>query len=62
MMQHFTPTETSSQDPLADADLQTQFEGLLHEIWTREAEWRAEDRIDLAIRLGTLQSGRDAPS
>jgi len=32
-------------------DLQTQFEAILHEIWTREAEWRAEDRIDLAVRL-----------
>ena len=32
-------------------DLQTQFEALLHEVWTREAEWRAEDRIDLAVRL-----------
>jgi hypothetical protein len=34
-----------------DLDLQTQFEAILHEVWTREAEWRAEDRIDLAVRL-----------
>ena len=32
-------------------DLQTQFEAILHEVWVREAEWRAEDRIDLAVRL-----------
>jgi hypothetical protein len=37
--------------PLHDADLQTQLETLLHEVWTREAGWRAEDRIDLAVRL-----------
>jgi hypothetical protein len=37
--------------PFGDADLQTQLEALLHEVWTREAGWRAEDRIDLAVRL-----------
>lgn len=37
--------------PFRDADLQTQLEALLHEVWTREADWRAEDRIDLAVRL-----------
>jgi hypothetical protein len=37
--------------PPENIDLQTQFEALLHEVWTREAEWRAEDRIDLAVRL-----------
>ena len=39
------------QRPPDKLDLQTQFEAILHEIWTREAEWRAEDRIDLAVRL-----------
>jgi hypothetical protein len=37
--------------PLHGADLQTQLEALLHEVWAREADWRAEDRIDLAVRL-----------
>ncbi len=31
-------------------DLQTQLEGILHEIWAQEALWRVEDRIDLAVR------------
>ena len=39
------------QRPPDKLDLQTQFEAILHEVWTREAEWRAEDRIDLAVRL-----------
>ena len=32
------------------ADLQTQLEAILHEIWAQEALWRVEDRIDLAVR------------
>jgi len=34
----------------APPDLQTQLEALLHEVWTAEARWRLEDRIDLAVR------------
>ena len=40
-----------SSRPADHVDLQTQFEAILHEVWTREAEWRAEDRIDMAVRL-----------
>jgi hypothetical protein len=32
------------------ADLQTQFEALLHQVWNLEARWRQEERIDLAVR------------
>ena len=39
------------RQPPETPDLQTQFEALLHEVWTREAQWRAEDRISLAARL-----------
>jgi hypothetical protein len=39
-------------DRLPDApDLQTQLEALFHTVWTAEAEWRREDRIDMAVRL-----------
>lgn len=30
-------------------DLHTQLEELLDEVWKREAEWRFDDRIDLAL-------------
>ena len=32
------------------ADLQTQLESLLHQVWSLEARWRQEERIDLAVR------------
>ncbi|HEX6547570.1 MAG TPA: hypothetical protein VF134_02370 [Candidatus Dormibacteraeota bacterium] len=32
------------------ADIQTQFEGLLDAVWKAEANWRLDDRIDLAVR------------
>ena len=32
-----------------DPDLQTQLESLLHEVWECEADWRLDDRIDLAL-------------
>jgi hypothetical protein len=43
-------------DPQTDAgwdsvpDLATQLEDILHAIWLAEAEWRLDDRIDLATR------------
>jgi hypothetical protein len=43
--------QPAERQPVESLDLQTQFEAMLHEVWTREAEWRAEDRIDLAVRL-----------
>ena len=45
------PLPSPAPKPKPNPDLQTQFEAILHEVWTREAEWRAEDRIDLAVRL-----------
>jgi hypothetical protein len=33
-------------------DVHTQLEALLDQVWRSEAGWRAEDRIDLAVRLG----------
>ena len=44
-------TPPTRRRPTETVDLQTQFEAILHEVWTREAEWRAEHRIDLAVRL-----------
>jgi hypothetical protein len=38
--------------PNRDApDVQTQFETLLDQVWRCEAEWRFDDRLDLATRL-----------
>ena len=31
-------------------DLQTQLEALLHEVWSQEAQWRLDERIDLTVR------------
>jgi hypothetical protein len=31
-------------------DLQSQLEGLLHQVWSCEAEWQLDDRILLASR------------
>lgn len=32
----------------AAPDLETQLEDLLHAVWLAEANWRVDDRIDLA--------------
>ncbi len=31
-------------------DLPSQLEELLHQVWRSEADWRLDDRIDLALR------------
>lgn len=31
-------------------DLQTQFEDILHTVWVAEADWRLNDRIDMATK------------
>ena len=31
-------------------DLHSQLEGLLDQVWNCEAEWRFDDRLDLALR------------
>jgi hypothetical protein len=35
-------------------DLYTQLEDLLHSVWVAEADWRLNDRIDLATRSAPL--------
>lgn len=44
-------------------DLQTQLEALLHAVWLAEAEWRLDERIDLATRGpdGTSRRGLAKP-
>ena len=32
-------------------DIQSQLEGLLDQVWACEADWRLNDRIDLAVRV-----------
>jgi hypothetical protein len=39
------PSTPSPTEP----DLQTQFEALLDTVWDSEANWRLDDRIDLAL-------------
>jgi hypothetical protein len=41
-------------------DLQTQFEDLLSAVWAAEEEWRLDDRIDLAFRLGIRKQNKKA--
>jgi hypothetical protein len=33
-------------------DLQTQFEALLDAVWEAEADWRFNDRLDMALNAG----------
>jgi len=40
---------------LAVDDLQTQLEALLDQVWRCEAAARREDRVDRAIRYGSLK-------
>ena len=47
------PNRGAEDQPQPDeevTDLQTQFEALLHQVWSLEARWRQEERIDLAVR------------
>ena len=41
------PAPARIEDP---DDLQTQLEALLRQVWLCEAEWRLDDRIDVALR------------
>lgn len=38
-------------------DLPTQYESLLDEVWKCEAEWRLDDRIDMAMKLRRPDQG-----
>jgi len=40
-----------TQSKESPPDLYTQLEAVLHQVWTEEARWRWEERIDLAVRL-----------
>lgn len=43
--------------PAADApDLQSQLEGLFDTVWDAEANWRLDDRIDLALNVRRSKS------
>jgi hypothetical protein len=44
---------------MASTDLQTQLEAFLDAVWAAEANWRLDDRIDLA--LGLLPTSRTGP-
>ena len=41
---------TRRRPPSMPPDLQSQLEGLLDTVWDSEANWRLDDRIDLATR------------
>jgi hypothetical protein len=45
------PTAQDSSLPEPPPDLPTQLEGLLHQVWIEEDDWRREERIDRVIRL-----------
>ena len=40
------PRVVTSSDP----DLQSQFEAILDTVWVAEANWRFDDRLDMALR------------
>lgn len=37
-------------------DLQSQLETLFDAVWRQERQWRTEDRIDLAVRVGASEN------
>ena len=37
---------------VTSSDLQSQFEELLSAVWGAEANWRFDDRLDLALKVG----------
>ena len=39
--------------PPAPPDLATQLEDLVIEVWRCEADWRVDDRIDLALKVAS---------
>ncbi len=39
-------------------DIHTQFEEILHAVWEGEANWRFDDRLDLATRAVTVRTVR----
>lgn len=41
------------QEPPAPPDLETQLEDLVIEVWRCEADWRVDDRIDLALKVAS---------
>ena len=47
------PLPSPAPKPKPNPDLQTQFEDLLSAVWSAEEEWKLDDRIDLALRLGS---------
>jgi hypothetical protein len=49
-MRRSTPDPDPAREP-APADLQSQLESLLDEVWRAEAEWRLDDRIDLGVKV-----------
>jgi hypothetical protein len=60
-MLSFTVRIALPDHPNGDApDVPTQLETLLDQVWRCEAEWRFDDRLDLAARLdtGSLRSAR----
>ena len=42
---------TQSPKAAVTPDLQTQLEALLDQVWECEADWRLDDKIDLALKL-----------
>lgn len=41
-------------------DLPSQYESLLDEVWRCEADWRLDDRIDMAMKIRRAGRGDDS--
>ena len=50
MKESLTTQAQAAEGTESPADLQTQLEALLHQVWLCEAEWRLDNRIELALR------------
>jgi len=45
------PQAAAAMPSPASLDLYTQFEELLDAVWAAEANWRFDDRLDMALKL-----------
>jgi hypothetical protein len=59
MVHHAAAGRPGKDDALPD--LHTQLEEFFHQVWVSEAEWRFDDRLDLATRNSIIRKQPESP-
>ncbi len=52
------PTAHRPAPAAGGVDLQSQFAGILDAVWKAEAEWRFDDRLDMALKMPRESAGQ----